>query len=249
MLMVLLVLLVAGPNAQAQQSQEMQALFQAIRSHTYHYGRANPQQMLERVKKSTVQELAVTSYGLVSNPNDAGLLLRRGYAAMDAADDASVLARDAWLHFAALDLEQSLRLDPNNWIAHHDYAETAYEIGTPGYPLAITHFTAAIRINPKSARSYMGRGLTYIMMHDQARATPDLQQALIIDPNLRTELEQQVRDEYARLQDIAGAQQELRLMQQMPSWRVDTTAQTADQCSAHGGSMGAGGCLILNRPH
>ncbi len=163
------------------------------------------------------------------------------------ASDNNLVMKQAWLHFAAIDLEQSLRLNPNNWAVQHDYAQTAFEVGTPGYSVAITHFTDAIRLNPKSARSYMGRGLTYIMMHDQAHATPDLQQALIIDPKLRAELEQQVKNDYAALRDIAGAQQVLRNIEQL--WQVDPTARTADECSAHGGSVITGRCLVLNPPH
>jgi tetratricopeptide (TPR) repeat protein len=248
----LVVLLALAPSVRAQQSQGMEALAQAMRSHDLDRGRDSSmnripmQTMLARVNPSTIQELEATSISLQSNPNNADLLFRRGFAAMQASDQNPVMSQ-GWLHFAAIDLEQSLRLNPNNWAVQHDYAQTAYEVGTPGYPMAITHFTEAIRLNPKSARSYMGRGLTYIMLHDQAHATPDLQQALIIDPNLSTELEQQVRGDYARLRDIAGAQQMLRNMEQL--WRVDPTARTADQCSAHGGSVITGRCLVLNPPH
>jgi len=248
----LVVLLTLAPSVRAQQQQGMQALAQALRSHDFDRGRdssmdrAPVQTMLARVDPSTVQELEATSVALLSNPNNANLLFRRGFAAMQASDK-NLVMKQGWLHFAAIDLEQSLRLNPNNWAVEHDYAQTCYEVGTPGYSLAITHFTAAIRLNAKSARSYMGRGLTYIMMRDEAHATPDLQQALRIDPSLRAELEQQVQGDYARLRDIAGAQQVLRNMEQL--WQVDPTARTADQCSAHGGSVITGRCLVLNPPH
>jgi tetratricopeptide (TPR) repeat protein len=248
----LVLLLALAPSARAQQSQGMQALAQAMRSHDFDRGRDSSmdrtpmQTMLARVTPGTIQELEATSIALQSNPNNADLFFRRGFAAMEAADQNPVM-RQGWLHFAAIDLEQSLRLNPNNWAVQHDYAQTAYEVGTPGYPIAITHFTAAIRLNPKSARSYLGRADAYIMMHDDTHAIPDLQQALSIDPNLKAELEEHVKNDYEALRDVAGAQQVLRNMAQL--WQVDPTARTADQCSAHGGSVVTGRCLVLNPPH
>ncbi len=243
--MALLVAL--APSAWAQQQPGLQALAQAMRSHDFDRGRDSSMDrtplrtMLLRVEPRVVRELEVTSVALQSDPKNANLLFRRGFAAMQASDQNPVMGQ-SWKHFAAIDLEQSLIINPNQWAVEHDYAETCYEVGTPGYPIAITHFTAAIRLNPKSARSYMGRGLTYIMMHDDARAVGDLQQALRIDPSLRAELEQQVQEDYAQLRDIAGAQQTMRTIRNL--YHVDPTAHSAGQCSAHGGSVITGQCLV-----
>jgi hypothetical protein len=68
-----------------------------------------------------------------------------------------------------------------------------------------------------------------------------------IHHRLRAELEQQVKGDYAALRDFAGAQQVLRTIGQLS--RVDPTAHTADQCSAHGGSVITGRCLVINPPH
>jgi tetratricopeptide (TPR) repeat protein len=239
-----------APGAGGQQNQGMQALYQAIRSHDYDHGRSSmydhttPQTMLNRVNRSTIQELAVTSNALLSSPNDANLLFRRGFAAMQAADQDDWM-RQGWLHFAALDLEKSLHINPNNWVVEHDYAETCYETGTPGYPIAVRHFTAAIRLNPKSARSYEGRGFAYLAMHDQAQATANLQQALRMDPSLRPEIDQQLRAMAKWNRDTLAAQQTLRTMSR---WQVDPTARTAAQCSAHAGNVVNGKCIVVGPP-
>jgi tetratricopeptide (TPR) repeat protein len=251
-MLVFVGLLVVGPGAGAQRSQGFEALFQAIHEHSYAHGQyegmftATPQQQLERVDRNTLQELAVTSNTLLRNANDVGALVRRGYAAMGAAHES--MYRDAWLHFAAQDLEKSLRLDPNNFVARHDYAETCYEAGdvSPAQPvmhLAVTQFTKAIQLNPRSARSYMGRGLAYLMLKDQAHANPDLQQALHLDPSLRPELEKDVNATWQQLGRIAGAQQTLRAM---GSYTVDPTARTAEQCADKKGYWTNGQCRFTD---
>ena len=245
-------LMIAGPGARAQQDQGLQALIQAIHQKNYDRGQydgmftATPQQQLERVDRNTLQQLATSSNTLARNPNDVYALVLRGSAAMTAAHES--MYRDSWLHFAAQDLEKSLRLDPNNFVARHDYAQTCFEVGdvSPAQPvmhLAVTQFTNAIRLKPDSARSYMGRGFAYLMLNDQAHGNPDLQQALRLDPSLRPDIVKEINIIQQRLQQIAGAQQTLRAM---GSYTVDPTAQTAEQCAAKKGYWTSGQCRFTD---
>ena len=224
-----------------QQNPGAQALLQWLHQSNYEHGQydglytATPQQLLERVDRNTVRQLAVTSNVLRRDPNNVNALVLRGYNSLGAADES--MYRDSWLHYAAQDFEKALRLDPNNFVAHHDYAETCFEVGdmNPGQPvmhLAVTHFTKAIALKPDSARSYMGRGWAYLMMKDEAHANADFQKTLQLDPSLRPELERESATIRHRLGEIAGAQQTLRAM---GSYTVDPTVHTASQCAAKKG--------------
>jgi tetratricopeptide (TPR) repeat protein len=206
-------------DARAQADSGLQALLQALHQHDYAGGvyegfaTATPQEMIERIDRSTLQNLAAASQDLQGNPNDVNALVRRGSAALAAADKS--MYRDSWLHFGAQDLESALRLDPNNFYARHNYAQTCFESGDPTpdhrvMRLAVYHFTKAIALKPDSARSYMGRGWAYLMLQDDSHANADFQKALQLDPSLRPQLEAEASDIHKRLSQMAGAQQMLR---------------------------------------
>lgn len=98
-----------------------------------------------------------------------------------------------WYYKAARDLEHAIRLNPNDFYAHHNYAQTAFQTGDmgtdqPNMRLAVIQFTKAIEINPRSARSYMGRGWAYQMLNDEPHARADYDKALQLDPSLRADL-------------------------------------------------------------
>src|ERR1700760_4469107 len=118
--LAVLCLLLLKPNAGAQQNQDMRALAQALHTHDYDRGQGNSYDetpvwvMLKGVHRDTVQTLMQTSNQLVNNPNDAWVLYERGWAASLAPSQNPVM-KQGWLHFAAIDLEKSLRINPNNW--------------------------------------------------------------------------------------------------------------------------------------
>jgi tetratricopeptide (TPR) repeat protein len=253
---VLISALGAGAQQNSQQTPQQnpgtQALSQWLHQNSYDHGQyegtftATPQQLLERVDRNTVRQLAVTSNTLQREPNNVNALVWRGYAALGAADQS--MYRDSWLHFAAQDFEKALRLDPNNFIARHNYAQTCLEVGdvSPAQPvmhLAVTHFTKAIALKPDSARSYMGRGWAYLMLKDEAHANADFQKTLQLDPSLRPELEKEANGIRVKLKQIAGAQQTLRAM---GSYTVDPTARTAGQCAAKKGYWTNGECRFTD---
>ena len=50
---------------------------------------------------------------------------------------------------------------------------------------AIADFSQAIKLDPRHACAYMGRGLALLGKGESARARADLDEAILIDPNLR----------------------------------------------------------------
>ncbi|MGO8817802.1 MAG: tetratricopeptide repeat protein [Terriglobia bacterium] len=84
------------------------------------------------------------------------------------------------------DLETALRLDPQNYYAHHNYAQAAYLLGFDDF--AIAEFTKAITLNPKGARSFLGRGWAYSNLCQLNEMATDFAQAVRLDPNLRYEV-------------------------------------------------------------
>jgi tetratricopeptide (TPR) repeat protein len=243
-------LLVATLPATAQQNSSLQPLFQALRQQGLGGGQyegtftPTPQQMLERVNRSTIQELASASNALVRNPNDVKALVQRAVAA----DDASMasLYRSFWLHFAAKDLERALRIDPNNFPAHHYYGDVCFRVGDsndaqPVMHLAVTHFTKAIQLQPNSARTYMGRGWAYLMMDDQAHARADFNKALQLDPSLRPQL---VREANSIMQTRRQKGCVQAMLQRMGAYVVNRNARTASQCADVKGYWTGSECRI-----
>jgi tetratricopeptide (TPR) repeat protein len=82
------------------------------------------------------------------------------------------------------DLETALQLDPQNYYAHHNYAQAAYLLGFDDY--AVSEYTKAIALNPKGARSYLGRGWAYFNVCQLNEASTDFGRAVGLDPTLRS---------------------------------------------------------------
>jgi len=135
----------------------------------------SPQEMLRGVDPATVQKLNRFSNALDKNPNDVNALISRAALSLEVADKGRYNFQ--WILFASKDLEKAIRLDPNNWIARHDYAMACFQAGDvtkamPNEHLAVIQFTKAIALKPDSARSYMGRGWAYLMLGDGRTPTP-----------------------------------------------------------------------------
>jgi TPR repeat protein len=143
------------------------------------------------------------------NPDDVDSLIRCGVFFMREARYQK--NPQQWTEVAKTELEHAVRLDPNNFYARHNYGQALFQngdlqplegdtarfnpqaaaarTGSPNMHLAIEQFTAAIQLNPNSARSYMGRGVAYLVLGEDARAQKDFDEALQRDPSLRKELE------------------------------------------------------------
>src|ERR1700692_978016 len=79
-----------------------------------------PQQMLQGLDPQTVQQFNAASSAVQKSPNDANALVTRAQIALNISQRSPYSYQ--WVHFAALDLEKALRLDPNNFYALDDYA-------------------------------------------------------------------------------------------------------------------------------
>jgi tetratricopeptide (TPR) repeat protein len=204
----------------------------------------SPQEMLRGVDPATVQKLNRFSNALDKNPNDVNALISRAALSLEVADKGRYNFQ--WILFASKDLEKAIRLDPNNWMARHDYAMACFQAGDvtkamPNEHLAVIQFTKAIALKPDSARSYMGRGWAYLMLGDEASANADFQKTLQLNPSLRPELTREadsVRGKLTQLACVDG------MMKRMASYMVNRNARTQDQCIAIKGYWTNGECRI-----
>ncbi len=129
--------------------------------------------------------LAALTNAIQQNPKDVTRYLDRAYCyGRPGPNNQKPPLRK--LGAAIKDLETALRLDPRNFAAHHNYAHSAYLLGYDDF--AVHEFTKAIALNPRSARSYMGRGFAYLEMCEFRAASPDFQKAVSLDPALRSKV-------------------------------------------------------------
>ena len=84
------------------------------------------------------------------------------------------------------DLETALKLDPQNYYAHHNYAQAAYLLRFDDF--AIAEFTKASALNPQGARSYLGHGWAHFNICQMNDVAADFNQAGRLDPSLRFEV-------------------------------------------------------------
>lgn len=99
---------------------------------------------------------------------------------------------------AVRNLEIALRMDPRNFYARHNYAHAAYLLGYPA--VAIDQFTKAITLNPRSGRSYLGRGYAHFQACELEAAASDFNQAMREDPALRSEVASQQKTQEKKQQ-------------------------------------------------
>jgi tetratricopeptide (TPR) repeat protein len=143
-----------------------------------------------------------------------------------------------WL--AAKDLEKAIKLDPKEFTAWHNYGDLNYAAGDmwaindhSNRNRALWAFNHAIALNPKSARSYLGRGWTYYELNDLPHANADFQKALQLDPSLRADMQKEIANiqERHRQEDAARG-----TVSQMSRYYVLKTARNERECAEGKGS-------------
>jgi tetratricopeptide (TPR) repeat protein len=204
------------------------------------------QQMLQGRDPAQVQQFLQWSAALANNPRDVNALDNRAYLAMQFAKKG--LNRSYWQWLAAKDLEAAVQINPSDFYAWHNYGDLNYSAGDfwmtndhSNAKRAVTAFTRAIALNPKSARSYMGRGWAYVTMDDQVHANADFSTALQLDPSLRPSLEKEVGNIRERKAQEAAARGTLN---QMSRYTVEPLARNKEQCDQYRGYWTSGECRI-----
>ena len=144
-----------------------------------------------------VREFRQQSALIARNPNDEDALVNRGVTAHRLAKTSRLDMYLDWL--AAKDLERAIKLDPKDFTAWHNYGDLNYGSGDmwaindhSNRNRALWAFNHAIALNPKSARSYLGRGWTYYELNDLPHANADFQKALQLDPSLRADMQKEI---------------------------------------------------------
>jgi tetratricopeptide (TPR) repeat protein len=96
-------------------------------------------------------------------------------------------------------LERAIQLNPKDYIAWHNYGQLNFEAGDlwlvndhGNARRAIWAFSNAIALNPQFARSYMGRGWSYLELNDETHANADFRTTLQLDPSLAGDIQKEV---------------------------------------------------------
>ena len=193
-----------------------------------------------------VREFQKESAAIAKNPNDEDALVNRGVAAHRLARTSRYDLYLDWL--AAKDFEKSLHLDPKDFVAWHNYGDLNYSSGDDwmhndhsNAKRALWAFDHAIALNPKSARSYLGRGWTYYELNDVAHAKADFQKALQLDPSLRADMNTEIVNIDKRHQQENAARG---TVSQMARYFVLKSARNQNECAAGKGSWVNGECHV-----
>ncbi len=202
------------------------------------------QEMAKYADPSLLHQFEQYTAQLNANPRNVAVLTNRGVVSMSIARKSPMGV--FWLYAAAKDLEKAIQLAPNDFYAHHNYADVCFHYGDAPNDhsaelLAIREYTKAIEIKPDSARSYMGRSWAYLMLHDETHAASDAQRALQLDPGLRADLENESNGIRQNSNQFACAQQ---TVQRMGAYTVNRNARTQQQCTAVKGYWTSGECRI-----
>lgn len=206
----------------------------------------SPEKMLQGRDPAQVQQFLQWSAALTKNPRDVTALDNRAYLDMQFARKG--LYRSYWQWLAAKDLEAAVQINPRDFAAWHNYGDLNYSAGDfwmtndhSNAKRAVTAFTRAIELNPKSARSYMGRGWAYLSMDDGARANADFSTALRMDPSLRPILQGEVANIRERKAQETAARGTL---DQMGRYTVEPLARNKEECDRYRGFWTGGECRI-----
>ncbi|MDQ6893323.1 MAG: tetratricopeptide repeat protein [Acidobacteriota bacterium] len=188
------------------------------------------QKMRDRVNPAIVRQLNDVNATLARNPRNVEALKTRGYLELSAAHKNPYSF--FWLYKAAKDLEYVIQKMPDDYAARHNYAQVCFQTGDmgsdqPNMRLAVSQFTKAIELNPRGARSYMGRGWAYQMLNDRARANADYEKALVLDPSLRADLYSEANGIDLKRGQLAAAGQDL---ERMGRYYVDQSVHNENDC-------------------
>jgi tetratricopeptide (TPR) repeat protein len=195
----------------------------------------SPQQALQGCDPKVVQAFRQDNAALIKNPKDEAALVNRGV-------EAHRLARTSryemfWIWLAAKDLEQAVRLDPKDFAAWHNYGDVNYGAGDDwahhshaNALRALDAFNHALALNPRSPRSYMGRGWVYYELNDQAHANADFQKALQLDPSLRADIQKEIGNIQERHRQADAARGVVR---KLSSYFVEKSATNYEACQRY----------------
>ena len=202
------------------------------------------QQMMEGLDAKTVQQLEHWTAVLDQNPKDFNALNQRGSLSLYAAHRSRYGV--FWIYRAAKDLELAIKLNPTDFYARHNYAQAAFEAGDvgdaqPNMHLAVIQFTKAIELNPKSARSYMGRGWAYLMLNDQSHAEADFKKTRELDPSLQADLEKEANGIKEKKKQAAAARE---ILKRLGRYYVERGARTENDCAKYRGVWTGSECRI-----
>ena len=194
-----------------------------------------PQRALQGCDPQVVREFWRQNAALLKNPSDEDALVNRAVAAQRLARTSRYEMFLTWL--AAKDLEKAIHLDPKDFAAWHNYGDVNYASGDDWMHhnhanalRALDAFNHAIALNPKSPRSYLGRGWVYYTLNDRVHANADFQKTLQLDPSLRANMLKEIGniDERHRQEDAARG-----TVQRMASYFVEKNARTQEQCAKY----------------
>lgn len=180
----------------------------------------NMEMMLKGKDPALLKQLSDEMTVLQKNPNDERALSAVGAICLKFSRvKTPVNMWGIWQEIAAKALERAIKLNPKDWIPWHNYGQLNFEAGDlwmvgdhSNAKRAVWAFSQAIALNPKSARSYMGRGWAYLELNDQAHANADFQTTLRLDPSLRGDIEKEVAGIRQQKAQEAGARQTLKAL-------------------------------------
>jgi tetratricopeptide (TPR) repeat protein len=194
-----------------------------------------PAKVLAGCDPQLVREFRQQSAVLSKTPNDEETLVDRGVTAHRLTRTSRLGTFLDWL--AAKDLERAIKLNPKDFAAWHNYGDLNYDSGDDwahnshaNALRAVDAFNHAIALNPRSARSYLGRGWAYYQMNDQARANADFQKALQLDPSLRADMQKEIGNIQERHRQENNARG---TVDRLASYFVEKSANTAEACSRY----------------
>lgn len=180
----------------------------------------NIEMMMKGKDPALLQQLSDEMTVLRKNPNDQRALSTVGAICLKFSRvKTPVNMWGVWQDIAAQALERAIKLNPKDWIAWHNYGQLNFEAGDlwmvgdhNNARRSVWAFSQAIALNPKSARSYMGRGWAYLELNDQAHANADFQTTLRLDPSLRGDIEKEVAGIRQQKAQETGARQTLKAL-------------------------------------
>ncbi len=83
---------------------------------------------------------------------------------------------------ASIDFSDAIRLQSNNWRAHHNQGVLAAQTGD--FPAALAAFNLTLDINPKFAKAFSNRASLHVQGGRFNEALADYNQAIALDPDL-----------------------------------------------------------------